>query len=593
MHQESADKKEKLNHMRHSLAHLLAAAVMEMWPDTKRTIGPAIDNGFYFDFEFSQPITQEDLPKIEKKMRQILPTWTTFERHELTPAEAKKEFEGNEFKCELIDEFASEGQTLTFYKSGNYWDLCRGGHAENMKEEVDPKAFKLTKIAGAYWRGNEKNPQLTRIYGLAFETEAELAEHLAMLAEAEKRDHRKLGKELELFTLSDEVGAGLPLWLPNGSILVEEIEKLGKQVEFDGGYSRVRTPHITKGGLYHKSGHLPYYADTMFPPMVMDNEEYYLKPMNCPHHHIIYKSKGRSYRDLPIRFAEFGHCYRYEDSGALFGLMRVRSLCMNDAHIYCTPEQFESEFIKVMEIYKEYSKIFGIKKMVMRLSLHDKEGLGKKYVNEPELWIQTEELVRSAMIKAGIDFVEAAGEAAFYGPKIDVEVWSAIGREFTLATNQLDFAVPKRFDLTYVDSDGKEKTPLCVHRAPLGSHERFIGFLIEHFAGAFPTWLAPKQVAVLPVSDKFLDYANEVAAALKAHNVRVEVDDSAESLGKKIRGAEKMKVPWMLVVGEQEVADKTVAARNYHTKKQDTVSLADFVTSVTEEIRERRLPEQA
>ncbi len=579
--------------MRHSLAHLLAAAVMEMWPDTKRTIGPAIDNGFYFDFEFSQPITQEDLPKIEKKMRQILPTWTTFERHELSPAEAKKEFEGNEFKCELIDEFSSEGQTLTFYKSGKYWDLCRGGHAENMKEEVDPKAFKLTKLAGAYWRGSEKNPQLTRIYGLAFETEAELTEHLAMLAEAEKRDHRKLGKELELFTLSDEVGAGLPLWLPNGSILVEEIEKLGKQVEFDGGYSRVRTPHITKGGLYHKSGHLPYYADTMFPPMVMDNEEYYLKPMNCPHHHIIYKSKGRSYRDLPIRFAEFGHCYRYEDSGALFGLMRVRSLCMNDAHIYCTPDQFESEFIKVMEIYKEYSKIFGIKKMVMRLSLHDKEGLGKKYVNEPELWIQTEELVRSAMIKAGIEFVEAAGEAAFYGPKIDVEVWSAIGREFTLATNQLDFAVPKRFDLTYVDSDGKEKTPLCVHRAPLGSHERFIGFLIEHFAGAFPTWLAPKQVAVLPVSDKFLDYANEVAAALKAHNVRVEVDDSAESLGKKIRGAEKMKVPWMLVVGEQEVADKTVAARNYHTKKQETVSFADFVANVTEEIRERRLPEQA
>ncbi len=577
--------------MRHSLAHLLAAAVMEMWPNTKRTIGPAIDNGFYFDFEFEQPITPEDLPKIEKKMRQILPTWTTFERSELSKEEAKKEFEGNEFKCELIDEFSSEGQTLTFYKSGNYWDLCRGGHVDNMKAEIDPKSFKLSKIAGAYWRGSEKNPQLTRIYGLAFETPEELDAYLKMMVEAERRDHRKLGKELEIFMLSEEVGAGLPLWLPNGATIVEELEKLAKQVEFDGGYSRVRTPHITKGSLYHKSGHLPYYAETMFPPMVMDNEEYYLKPMNCPHHHLIYGHKTRSYRDLPIRLAEYGHCYRYEDSGALFGLMRVRSLCMNDAHIYCTPEQFESEFIKVMELYKNYSKIFGIKKMVMRLSLHNEEGLGKKFVNEPELWIQTEAQVRDAMIKAGIDFVEAPGEAAFYGPKIDVEVWSAIGREFTLATNQLDFAVPKRFDLTYIDSDGQEKTPLCVHRAPLGTHERFVGFLIEHFAGAFPTWLSPVQAIVLPVSDKFLDYAREVEAALKAANVRVETDDSAESLGKKIRGAEKRKIPWMLVVGEQEVADKTVAARNYHTKKQEPIKLDAFVTQVAEEIRERRLPE--
>ncbi len=577
--------------MRHSLAHLLAAAVMEMWPNTKRTIGPAIDNGFYFDFEFETPITQEDLPKIEKKMRQILPTWTTFERSELSKEEAKKEFEGNEFKCELIDEFSSEGQTLTFYKSGNYWDLCRGGHVDNMKAEIDPKSFKLSKIAGAYWRGSEKNPQLTRIYGLAFETPEELDAYLKMMEEAEKRDHRKLGKELEIFMLSEEVGAGLPLWLPNGAIVVEELEKLAKQVEFDGDYKRVRTPHITKGSLYHKSGHLPYYAETMFPPMVMDNEEYYLKPMNCPHHHLIYGNKTRSYRDLPIRLAEYGHCYRYEDSGALFGLMRVRSLCMNDAHIYCRPDQFEDEFIKVMELYKNYSKIFGIKKMVMRLSLHNEEGLGKKYVNEPELWIQTEEQVRNAMIKAGIDFVEAPGEAAFYGPKIDVEVWSAIGREFTLATNQLDFAVPKRFDLTYIDSDGQEKTPLCVHRAPLGTHERFVGFLIEHFAGAFPTWLAPVQAIVLPVSDKFLDYAREVEAALKAANVRVETDDSAESLGKKIRGAEKRKIPWMLVVGEQEVADKTVAARNYHTKKQEPIKLDAFVPQVAEEIRTRALPE--
>jgi threonyl-tRNA synthetase len=434
---------------------------------------------------------------------------------------------------------------------------------------------------------------LQRIYGLCFEKKEELTAHLTMLVEAAKRDHRKLGQELEIFMLSDEVGAGLPLWLPNGAILVEEIEKLAKEVEFNGDYQRVRTPHITKGSLYHKSGHLPYYAESMFPPMMLDEEEYYLKPMNCPHHHLIYANRKRSYRELPMRLAEYGHCYRFEDSGALFGLMRVRSMCMNDAHIYCTPEQFESEFIKVIEIYKHYFEIFGIDKYVMRLSLHDKEGLGKKYVNEPELWIETEEKVRTAMKKSGVNFVEAAGEAAFYGPKIDVEIYSAIGREFTLATNQLDFAIPKRFELTYVDSDGKEKTPLCVHRAPLSTHERLIGFLIEHFAGAFPTWLAPVQVAVLPVGEKFAEYAAEVAAVLKAKNVRVWTDESNESLGKKIRNAEGKKIPWMLVVGEKEAAEKTVAARSYHTKKQDAVALADFAENVAQEIAERRLPEKA
>lgn len=599
MHKELSEEnlKDHLYAMRHSAAHVLAQAVLEMFPDAKLGIGPVIENGFYYDFLLDRALTPEDLPVLEEKMRKIVNQDQRFERNEEEPEAVIKALEKRKqpFKVELAKEFIEAGQTITFYKNvtkdgeTKFIDLCRGGHLESTK---GIGAFKLNKIAAAYWRGKETNPQLQRIYGLCFENKEQLNAHLQMLAEAEKRDHRKLGKELEIFMLSEEVGAGLPLWLPNGAIIVEELERLAKQVEFDGDYKRVRTPHITKGTLYEKSGHLPYYAETMFPPMVMDEEKYYLKPMNCPHHHLIYGNKTRSYRDLPIRLAEYGHCYRYEDSGALFGLMRVRSLCMNDAHIYCRPDQFEEEFIKVMELYKNYSKIFGIKKMVMRLSLHDKEGLGKKYVNEPELWIQTEEQVRQAMLKTGIEFVEAPGEAAFYGPKIDVEVWSAIGREFTLATNQLDFAVPKRFDLTYVDSDGQEKTPLCVHRAPLGTHERFIGFLIEHFAGAFPTWLAPVQAIVLPVSDKFLDYAKEVEAALKAANVRVETDDSAESLGKKIRGAEKRKIPWMLVVGEQEVADQTVAARNYHTKKQEGIVLKTFVKQVAEEIATRALPEE-
>jgi len=466
-------------------------------------------------------------------------------------------------------------------------DLCEGGHTESTREIG---AFKLQKIAAAYWRGDEKRPQMQRIYGLCFKTKEELFNHLEMLKEAEKRDHRKLGKELEIFMISEEVGAGLPLWLPNGAVMVEEIEKLAKEVEFDGGYDRVRTPHITKGSLYLKSGHLPYYAESMFPPMKLDNEEYYLKPMNCPHHHLIYGNKTRSYRDLPVRLAEYGHCYRFEDSGALFGLMRVRSMCMNDAHIYCTPEQFEDEFLRVIEIYKKYFKIFGIEKYVMRLSLHSKEGLGKKYVDEPELWLETEEKVRSAMRKSQVNFVEAAGEAAFYGPKIDVEIYSAIGREFTLATNQLDFAVPKRFGLTYIDADGKEKTPLCIHRAPLSTHERLIGFLIEHFAGAFPTWLAPVQVAILPVSDKFMDYAKRVEDDLKAAGVRVRTDADELSLGKKIRNSEMKKIPWLLVIGEKEVTESTVAARNYHTKEQTVMPLGDFVEMVKKEIEGRELP---
>lgn len=589
------DTEDRLYAMRHSAAHVLAQAVLDMFPEAKLGIGPVIASGFYYDFVLPRTLIPEDLKILEKKMMKIINQDQTFVRQEAPPEKTiafLKKIE-QPFKVELAEEFTAEGKTLSFYenvtKDGEvkFIDLCRGGHTETTKQIG---AFKLNKIAGAYWRGDENNPQMQRIYGLCFETKDDLKAHLRMLQEAAKRDHRKLGKELEIYMTSDEVGAGLPLWLPNGAVIVEEIEKLAKETEFAGGYDRVRTPHITKGDLYHKSGHLPYYAESMYPAMQMDEQEYYLKPMNCPHHHLIYGHKKRSYRELPVRLAEYGHCYRYEDSGALFGLMRVRSMCMNDAHIYCTPDQFEEEFLKVIEIYKYYFKVFGIEKYVMRLSLHDKKGLGKKYVDEEELWIQTEDAVRSAMKKSGVEFKEVPGEAAFYGPKIDVEIWSAIGREFTLATNQLDFAVPKRFGLTYVDSDGKDKTPLCIHRAPLSTHERLIGFLIEHFAGAFPTWLAPVQVILLPVSDKFIPYAEEVEAALIAEGIRVKLDNATDSLGKKIRNAEKKKIPWMLVIGEQEVKDGTVAARSYHTKEQTGMGMGEFVKMVVEEVKTRRLP---
>ncbi len=572
--------------MRHSAAHVLAEAVLEMFPEAKLGIGPPVENGFYYDFELPRTLIPEDLALLEKKMKHIEKQRQKFVLREEDGEKAIQFLSetGQKYKEELVREFVAQGEKITFYENirpqdgkAMFVDLCEGPHVENTGEIGH---YKLTSIAGAYWRGSEKNPMLQRIYGVCFPTKEELDAHLKQVEEAKKRDHRKLGKDLELFTFDDEVGAGLPLWMPKGSVIVEVLEALAKKKEEEYGYQRVRSPHIAKEDLYIRSGHLPYYQDSMYPPMELDNTKYYLKAMNCPHHHKIYGATKKSYRDLPVRFAEYGHCYRFEDSGSLFGLMRVRSLCMNDAHIYCSEEQFEEEFAKVIELYLYYFELFGIEKYQMRLSKHGKEGLGKKYVDNEALWIKTEGLVRDVLVKLGVPFVEAEDEGAFYGPKIDVQIWSVIGREFTLATNQLDFAVPEKFNLTYTDTDGSEKTPICIHRAPLSTHERLIGFLIEHYAGAFPAWLAPVQVRILPVSEKFQEFADKVFAELRAAGARVEMDDSAETLGKKIRSAEMMKIPYMVVIGEKEVESGRLAVRNYSTKEQDEMSVAELVAKL-------------
>ncbi len=585
--------------IRHSLAHVLAEAVQRLWPDTQITIGPPIDTGCYYDFLFTTPITDADLPAIEKEMKKIIHQGQTFRKDTYGGADAKAFWrnQGQRFKVELIEDLEkNEGvQEVTHYVlvgpkgEDAFVDLCRGGHVESTKE-IPVDGFKVMSLAGAYWRGDEKREQLTRIYVAAFGSKEELDAYLTMMEEAKKRDHRKLGKELDLFTFSDRVGPGLPLWTPRGTIIADEVERLARETEEEAGYLRVRTPHIAKGKLYAQTGHLAHYKETMFPPMRLDGEEeYYLKPMNCPHHHEIFNSRPRSYRDLPIRLAEYGHCYRYEGSGSLFGLMRVRSLTMNDAHIYCTEEQFEEEFASVVNMYLRYFALFGIEKYVMRLSLHDPAALGKKYVDAPALWKKTESMVREVMTKLGVAFTEVPDEAAFYGPKIDVEVWSAIGREFTLATNQVDFDVPGKMGLHYTDSDGADKVPLCIHRAPLGTHERFIGFLIEHFAGHFPLWMAPVQVAVLPVASAHEEYACSVATQLMERGMRIEYLHAEDSLGKRIREGERQRIPYLLVLGDREREEQAVAVRNVRSKQQVTVPLNDFLEQTAQDVASRSL----
>jgi threonyl-tRNA synthetase len=586
-----------LYRIRHSAAHVMAQAVVEFYPGTKYTIGPPVENGFYYDFELPQPLLEEDLPKIEKRMRQIIAGKHPFERKVVSADEARQIFKDQPYKLELIEGLEKGGTDeygnpldikpdISIYTHDKFTDLCRGPHVENTGK-LNPSAVKLMSVAGAYWRGDEKNKMLTRIYGTAWRTSQELEEYLNKLEEAKKRDHRKLGKDLEIFFFDDEVGPGLPLWQPNGGILIDELEKLAKEMEDKAGYSRVRTPNLTKEDLFLRSGHLPYYTESMYPPMELEGVKYYVKPMNCPMHHKIFGSKHRSYRELPVRLAEYGTCYRYEKSGELFGLMRVRSMQMNDAHIYTSEELFEQEFMGVIDLYKQYFQLFGIDKYIMRFSLHGKDGLGKKYIDNERLWLKTEEMVRNAMKNGNVPFVEAGNEAAFYGPKIDVQIWSVIGKEFTLATNQVDFAQPARFNLTYVNKNGVEETPLCIHRAPLSTHERMIGFLLEHYAGNFPAWLSPEQVRVIPITDSQHEYVIQIAQQLRSLGIRASADLGAERMNAKIRNAQLMKVPYMLVAGEQEVTNGSVSLRVRDGSRKDNMPLAEFIAQVQDRIQTR------
>jgi len=576
------------NVLLHSTAHLMAQAVKRLYPKTKITIGPFLENRFYYDFDVETPFTEEDLLKIEEEMLKISNENIDIIHEEKTREEALSFFKniGEHYKIEIINDLDAS-EILKVYSQGDFTDLCRGPHVQSTGMM---QHFKLLSSSAAYWRGDENNQTLQRVYGTSFTSAKDLKKYLLMLEEQKKRDHRKIGKELDLYFHDEEVGPGLPLWTPNGAVIIDQLEALAKEKEDLGGYKRVRTPHLTKGTLYEKSGHLDHYMSSMYPAMDVDGTDYYMKPMNCPHHHKIYANSPKSYRDLPYRLSEYGTCYRYEKSGELFGLMRVRSMQMNDAHIYCTEDQFKEEFIAVCNLYMEYFKIFGIEKYEMRLSLHDPKDLGKKYINNPKLWKKTEDDVRDALKDAGLKFTESVGDAAFYGPKIDVQVWSAIGKEFSLATNQVDFAVPERFKLTYKDLDGKSKTPLCIHRAPLGTHERFIGFLIEHFGGNFPLWIAPRQVTILPVSDKYNDYAHTVCESLKTSGVRADVDSRSEKIGSKIRDAEMQKVNIMVIVGEKEVENSTLTIRRRFIKQQQTISLKDFSAEILDEINDRRVP---
>jgi threonyl-tRNA synthetase len=585
-----------LQRIRHSCAHIMATAVLRLWPDALLDIGPPTDEGFYYDFDLqSHRFTPEDFAKIEAEMQKVVKENQVFEKSIKSRDEALAFFQGKgqKFKVERLADIP-EGEAISFYTNGDFVDLCAGPH---VMRTGNVKAFKLLRVASAYYRGNEKNPQLQRIYGTAFENKTALEEWVKQQEEAKKRDHRKIGAEMGLFSFNSEfVGLGMALWLPKGTVLIEELEKLAKETEFEAGYRRVRTPHLAKEKMYLTSGHLPLYAESMYPPIEMHEdaedtnkprEKYYLKPMNCPHHHQIFAAQPRSYRDLPLRLAEYGTCYRYEQSGELFGLMRVRCMQMNDAHIYCTEEQFASEFKAVNDMYLKYFKIFGIDKYLMRYSTHDPAKLGQKFVDAPELWKKTEEMVRNVLNESGINYVEVANEAAFYGPKIDVQVWSAIGREFTIATNQVDFAVPSKFGLTYRRSDNTDGTPLCIHRAPLGTHERFIGFLIEHYAGNFPLWLAPEQVRILPMGDAATEYGRSILGELRGQGVRVEIDDSNDKIGGKIRNAEKDKVHTMFLLGQRETEAGSIAVRIHAKGDAGVKPRAEVIADVLNKIKTR------
>ncbi len=598
-------KNTSLHRIRHSLAHIMAEAVIELRPGTKLGFGPPIEDGFYYDFILSSPLTEADFPEIEKRMRKLIQEGHTFDREELPREAALNRLNemGEPYKREYAEELFQKKslETLTFYRTGPFLDMCDGPHVENTRN-LPVQGFKLRSLAGAYWRGDSKNSMMTRIYAWAFETKAELDAHIKAYKEAQERDHKKLGKELDIFVVDEVIGKGLPLWLPNGTVIRDELEKLMRELEFKAGYQRVVTPHLAKADLYYQTGHLPYYAVHMYPHMEVkessedssENKEgvkevYCLKPMNCPHHHRIFASRMRSYRDLPLRLAEYGQVYRFEDSGALSGLLRVRGMCMNDAHIYCTVDQIKKEFLEVMNMHRDVYEILNITSYKMRFSTWDPEDPKgrEKYVNNPQAWEWTQKLVYEAMVDSGIPFSEGKGEAAFYGPKIDVQFKSVTGREETASTNQLDFAVPERLDLRYIGADNQEHRPYVIHRAPLGTHERFVAFLIEHYGGAFPTWLAPIQVRVLTVSDKFNEYAEKIVHQLRSHMIRAELESSSDTISKKIRTASKLKIPNLLIIGEREQADGTVTLRRFGHEAQQTLTVANFESMILDKIRTR------
>ena len=629
-----------IERLRHSASHVLATAILKIWPEAQFAAGPPVENGFYYDVDLPHRISPDDFEKIEAEMKKEIKANHPFEKMEVSRDEAlelgKKgrlaalsdRGQPSKFKIDIIENIPAN-EKISLYRNGDFIDLCAGPH---VMRTGNVGAFKLTSVASAYYKGDEKNPQLQRVYGTAFKTKRELDDYFAMLEEGKKRDHRKLGRELEIFILDDDVGPGLPMWLPRGAAIIDELEKLARETEFAAGYQRVRTPHIAREILYKKSGHLPYYAESMFPPMqlkregkdvdvkrqrfealnatveakketpeqyrefkelqheLLDPDKYYLKAMNCPHHHKLFAAVPRSYRDLPLRLAEYGTCYRYEQSGELIGLMRVRSMQMNDAHLYMTPEQFEAEFNGVNQMYLNYFKLFGIEKYLMRFSTHDPTKLGQKFVNEPELWKKTEDMTRNVLKNSGINYIEVANEAAFYGPKIDVQAWSVIGREFSIATNQVDFAQPRNFDLRYKDKDNTEKTPLCIHRAPLGTHERFIGFLIEHYAGNFPLWLSPEQVRILTIGDdaKLIDYSMSILNELRGHQVRAEIDKSTDQINGKIQRAEQMKIHTMFVIGKRDMEAGAISVRVHGRGNLGAKSRGEAIADILSSIKERR-----
>lgn len=586
---------EKLHNLRHSLAHLLAAAVLEMYPDTKNTIGPSIEDGFYYDFDFQTPGVKNsptpgvaDLPKIEKKMKEILKSWKKFESAEKSEQEAKEHFKKNEYKVELIDEIIGKGEKITFYTCGKFTDLCRGGHLENPAKEIKPDSFKLDRVAGAYWRGNEKNKMLTRIYGLAFETKKDLENYVTMREEAGKRDHKKLGKELGLFVVSNLVGKGLLMYLPKGNIIKTELENFIRKEKEDLGYSFVTIPHIAKKELYIKSGHIGKY-DAMMPIMTDENgEEFVMKAMNCPHHFEIYNAEPHSYRDLPLRIAENTTVYRNEKSGELAGLLRVKNLTQDDTHHFIKADQIESEIEMIFGLMQKVYKIFGFGNYKIEISIRDPKNK-EKYFGDDTVWEKAEKILVNSAEKMDLKYSIEEGEAAFYGPKIDIKIKDSIGREWQLATIQLDFNQPNNFEMDYAGEDGKKHRVVVLHVAIFGSFERFMGILIEHYAGAFPLWLSPVQVKVIPISeDKHLDYASGVLKTLKENNIRVELDESNESLSKKIRNAKMQKIPYLIIIGDKEKDSKKLTVEGRNNEKLENITTDEFLARLKKEIEEKK-----